>query len=495
GYPQSWASVARWEAHWATHNTVWSTVPNIEVGRLSGRGRLIRCLSFNGIQILEIEARRWHGELDESPTDLDSRPDVMSNARWRQSGVNFRRLLALIETEEKGVVVVDLSRIQGGSEHWRTCRGLNGSFNSDDIKWTGRPGNVVNEGSGRGDEENLGHPDQAGLSWMDNVRTAEPRSHWDGSWQSSREKEVHLDVHQTRISESTDLMSARATATMGTPEESSYCYQTLVWRRTPDNEQETSAIDLVMEPRIGAPVLSDVSGLGASEGSASAVTLQTVGGLSLTIYWAPESTGKETTFEDGAALSGELAVVTGSDVTVCGDGGLELEGKMYPGPGKGIVSIESLHRDARTIDVSGLNGLGAGDRIRVNPDGRGHSYSVENVEELGEGRIRLTLDVTSLLGRSRVKSVNQDCLDLSMSIMARTGNLNQTRLLVGDSEKGISIVDAMNPDRESTRLWVEDPIAIGSVQSGDWVNVVDYVVGDVVEFEPIATMDRCAEST
>lgn len=490
GYPQSWASVARWEAHWATHNTVWGTVPNIEADRLSGRGRLIRCLSFQGIQILEIEAERWHAESDESHTDLDSKLDVMSHSRWRRPGVNFRRLLALIETEEKGVIVVDLSRIQGGNEHWRACRGLNGSFTSDDIRWTDRSGNAANKEAQRGDEDSLPHPDQVALAWMDKVRTSDPISQWKGSWQSSREAEVHLDVFQTRISDSTELMCARATATMGTPEESSYCYPTLLWRRTPDHELQTTAIDLVMEPRIGARVLHAVSGLGASEDSASAVALRTVGGRSLTIYWSPDSDEKETTFEDGVTLSGQLAVVTGSDITVCGDGDLNLDGRVYRGPGKQTARVESLNRDARTVDVSGLTGLEAGDRIRVNPDGRGHSYAVETLEPLGPGRLRLTLDVTSLLGRSSVKSCTDDYLDLNMAIMARTGNLNQTRLLVGESEKGIPIVDAVNHDRESTRLWVAYPESISTVQSGDWVNVVDYVVGDLVEFEPIVTIDR-----
>ena len=59
-------------------------------------------------------------------------------------------------------------------------------------------------------------------------------------------------------------------------------------------------------------------------------------------------------------------------------------------------------------EVEGLDGVKPGDRISINPQGRGHNYGVEAGEDLDGGRLRLTLDVSSILGRARVASSDEE---------------------------------------------------------------------------------------
>ena len=126
GYPQSWAHVNSWEGNWATHNSVWSVVDGVEplelpfdtpwhfLKEIAGRGHLLRLLRTDGVQVVEVEAQRWVFDTEAM--------------RWTQPGVTFRRLIALVETGGDGVALVDLARLRGGDEHWRLCRGLEGTF-------------------------------------------------------------------------------------------------------------------------------------------------------------------------------------------------------------------------------------------------------------------------------------------------------------------------------------------------------------------------------
>jgi hypothetical protein len=139
--------------------------------------------------------------------------------------------------------------------------------------------------------------------------------------------------------------------------------------------------------------------------------------------------------------------------------------------------------------VEGLVGIEAGDRIRINPDGRGHNYLVEDVEALRSGTVRLKLDVTSVLGRSPIASVDGGRVDLRYAIPARTGNLVGTRLEAESDGVWAAITGAANPVRESTVLITDGEPASGNVSrvlwEDEWVRVVDYVVGDAIAYEPV----------
>ncbi|MDA0746827.1 MAG: hypothetical protein O2954_09925, partial [bacterium] len=471
GYPQNWASRPVWEDHWATHNTVWGDLADESVQRVPGRGRLLRTLFLDGLQILDIEADRW----------------TQKSGRWTKLEVTYRRLIALVETDDDGVVLVDLSRVTGGIEHWRTCRGLEGEFLSDTANLKPRNGTVANSNGKRGDTRNMDHPDHAAQAYMDDVATAQAPSAWKGAWQSSVESAAHLDLHQLRVSPNTELLTARATAVVGTPEESSYNYRTVLWRRKPQND--TTCVDLVFEPRVGDATLKIAQAISADTDTASGVRLTTRQGKQVDIYWAPSAKpGDVTKFENGARLQGSLAAVVNGKLTSVGATEFHADSQSYTTANAVQTGrIVAVDRPSQTIDVEGLNNIATGDRIVINPDGRGHNYRVESATPAANNIITLKLDVTSILGRATVISAGKNELDLGFNILTRTGNLNRTR---AQSEKhGFwgEIAAAANPERDRTVLQLEEGEGqvdrLNSLDAGEWVQVVDYVVGDTVRFE------------
>ncbi|MSS73049.1 MAG: hypothetical protein EXS64_16380 [Candidatus Latescibacteria bacterium] len=478
GYPQSWATPSKWEGNWATHNTVWGIVPGAPGGGFAGRGRLVRTLFAEGVQILDVEADRWAWDRGQQ--------------RWHRPGVMYRRLIALVETDGEGVALVDLSRIRGGTEHWRVCRGLEGGFVTEGLDLKARGGTVESPDGVRGEMEGLGHPDYEGLACMDDVAEGRALASWKGGWQSRIEPGVHLDLHQVRASFSTTLMTARATAVMGKPEESNYEYRAVVWRRRPSDAGDVTCVDLVFEPRAGEATLSQARAVHVTSGdpAGSGVELVTRGGRQVVIYWSPE--GGVTRFSDGTELRGALATVVDGQVFASGVTALQARGKGWTFEGAHQQGrIAGLDRKGCTVDVEGLRDVNAGDRIFINPEGRGHTYGVEGVTSLSDGRLRLKLDVTSLLGRAPVVSAGPEKIELGRNLLTRTGNLHGTRLEADSS--WAEIAEAVNPGTsgwgsEQTTLWLDgqkgDAGKMKDLAAGTWVSVVDYVAGDTVLFEP-----------
>lgn len=480
GYPQSWASIEYWEGHWATHNSVWAVLPGVWANRLAGRGRLVRQLEVDGVRLVEVMADRWAWNGEER--------------RWYRPGVRLRRLVALVDTDNDGVALIDLTRVQGGTEHWRICRGLEGTFETT-VAQASRPGTLAGEVVQRGDLTNLPFPDYGGLGWMDEVAALQPPAAWSGSWRFSREEGVFLDLHQLGTTSTAEVRTARATATMGTPEESNYQYRALAWHRTPASAQETTVVDLVFEPRVGPATLRQVRSIAAIEENqspagperrpgASGVELVTAAGRHLRLYWSPDRAPDEwTAFEDGARLQGALAVVVEDRVTCQGTGAFEDQtGRRTVTAPRRTGRVTAVDAQARILEVAGLSGVEAGARIVVNPDGRGHSYAVEQVEPGTEGRQRLVLDVTPLLGRCQVRQVEGKRVELEYHVMARTGNLERTRLQRPTDGAWAEIEAAHNPDSGSTVVELASPL---NLRPGEWVDLVDCVPGDEVRFEPV----------
>ncbi len=474
GYPWSWAHVEKWEGHWATHNTVWGSIPDVPGRGIAGRGRLVRTLFTEGVQILDVAAERWAWD---------------GNAkRWVKPGVTYRRLIALVETDGEGVALVDLSRIRGGTEHWRVCRGLEGRFVTEGFDLTPRGGTVADPDGVRGGMEGLGHPDYEGLACMDDVAEDRALASWKGGWQSRIEPGVYLDLHQVRASTSTAFMTARATSMMGGPGDSAYEYRAAIWRRRPADAQDVTCVDLVFEPRAGRATLKAARGISAMDGGpgAGGVELQTWAGRKVAIYWAPDAGPEEvTTFSDGTELRGGLASVVEGRVVFSGATAFRHQGRSWAAEDAHQRGrIVALDREACRVDVAGLVAVKKGDRVRINPDGRGHSYEVEEVEVLKDGGFRLRLDVTSVLGRATVASAGPEEIELGMFIVARTGNLHGTRLVAEGS--WMEIAEATNPEPGRTRVRIGggDAEKMTGFPAGTWVSVVDYGVGDVVLCEP-----------
>lgn len=443
GYPQSWATIEDWEAHWATHNTVWGSVDGLPYRRLGGRGRLLRSLQGEDFSLIELEAERW---------DLDA------DRGWRRPGVRYRRLLGLLATDDGGAVLIDCSRIEGGDEHWRICRGLEGTLDSQ-ARTTPRAGTLAGSQTDRGQTDNLLRPDRAGLAWMDQVAEIDPAD-FKGTWQSRHQPPAWLDVHQAYLSPGTGLSKARATQIMGSPAESAYEFAPLAWRRRAEGP---TRIDLVFEPRIGPASLESVESVSADLPGASGLRLQTRSGRCLGLYWNPA--GTTCTFADGTRLPGALAIESG--------------GRRYSFGPTQQGRVVALDRARCTVDIEGIEGIKAGERLRLNPEGRGHNYRIEAVEKTPHG-LRLRLDCTSVLGRAPVKKIDGQHLHLGAFVLARSGNLVGTRV---EGSASAAVIGAENPDEHSTRLELELP---ASWAAGEWVDVVAYSVGDTALWEPLA---------
>jgi hypothetical protein len=444
GYPQSWASIGSWESHWATHNTVWGSLddePDGRIaGRVAGRGRVVRRLEAEGVQVLDIAADRW----------------IFADGRWGKPGVSYRRLIALVETDGDGIAVVDLSRIRGGAIHWRTCRGLEGIFASSELRLRSLPGTVAGNAIERGRLDLVETPDGSALAWLDEPSADEVGGRsWSGKWSSRYESGVFLDVRQLAASDGTGLVSARATATMGTPDESNYEYRALLWRREPRSDGETTAVDLLFEPRLGEPTIAE-----AKEHTVDGTTeveLVTRAGRTVTIRWSPE-----------AGDRGGIAVAVGNTVISAGWG----ERLRRP--------VIALDRRACTVTVPAAAELAVGALVAVNSD-RGHVYRVTGTH-VGVGDTTVvTLDVSSVLGASTIASVDGDVVTLADHIPARTGNLHSTRLERLIDEATAVIAEAYTPDRQSTVLRLDSRTA--AFAPGDRVRIVDYVIGDLLTAE------------
>ena len=458
GYPQSWASIEKWEAHWATHNSGWGLVDGVHAGRVMGRGRLLHYLKAPGLQVLDIEAERWAWDEAEK--------------KWYRPGVIFRRLVALVETDAEGVALVDLMRITGGSEHWRLCRGCGPEFITD-APQQARKGTLAGEHIGRGDLEDLPHADCAALAYMDDVRTLATQKSGRGYWPLDAQNDAQLDIHQLSISEDTTVRSARATAIMGTPEESNYNFRALSWQRRPQNGDST-CIDLLFEPRVGTSHLARVATIGA-EGTAAGVEIRTKAGKHIRIYWAPDAADQsETHFADGTDLQGPLALVVNGQITACASTSIRVDGQRHPlAHAAQRATITAANEQTCCIEVEGLAEVQRGDRLYT--EGRGRSYRVEQVETLSEKRHRLHLDVTTLLGRGRVRSAQGRRIELDFHILARTGYLHGAHLRRANGSWS-KIEAAHNPDLESTHLLLSEELSC--VECGEWLEIVDCVPGD-----------------
>ena len=456
GYPQSWASIRDWEAHWATHNSGWGLVDGLSAGHVAGRGQLVHILRRPGLQALDISAERWAWNSD--------------TQEWYRPGVTMRRLLALIETDGEGVLLVDLMRIAGGSTHWRLCRGCGSDF-STAVSGQAQAGTLAGPDISRGDLSNLAHPDCAALAYMDQVQQFGAPDAWTGTW--TMDPQAHLDLHQLCASSGTQVRSARATAIMGSPDESTYNFRALSWQREASDNKPT-CIDLAFEPRVGPSDLAHIQSI-AADGTASGVQIETKLGKRIGLYWAPDADG-QTDFADGTSLWGTLAACVDRDIASCASTSIFYAGQKHPlASATQRATVVSVDEANCAVEVEGIDETATGMRMRSAP--RGRNYRIERAEQIGVNRWRLALDATTLLGRGRIVSVRGKTIELDCCIIARTGYLHDAYIRTADG-KAARIRSACNPDHEHTTIQFQNPLE--GLTAGQWIEAVDCLPGDTV---------------
>ena len=310
---------------------------------------------------------------------------------------------------------------------------------------------------------------------MDEVETLSADPDWRGSWPLDPNADAHLDLHQLAFSGG-EVFTARATATMGHPAESNYAFRPVAWHSV---GEETTAVDLVFEPRIGEPSLQSAQSIAGTD-SAAGVTLITAAGRRITLYWSPD--GEICEFADGTRLDGGVAVEIDNQVYGCGT--TELQRNTSTVSFSNAIQcglLVAIDHQQCTIEVKGLCNIATGDRIVLNPQGRGRNYLVETVEKLACGHHRLHLDVTSLLGRNQALTATGHTIELDYHLIARTGYLHGARLQRVDGTWA-EIAEAHNLD--SGRTTVELHEVLPGIKPGEWLEIVDCVAGDEVLFEP-----------
>ena len=264
---------------------------------------------------------------------------------------------------------------------------------------------------------------------------------------------------------------------------------------------ETTCVDLVFEPRLGGPALARATAVEGAADGAVGVALEGRDGRKTSIYWSPfTGVSDAVDFEDGVRMTGPLAAIRSGEILSVGCSAFDTAGgrSRFRDPVQ-QGSILNLDRGACTIDVRGLKGVRAGDRVWINPKGRGHTYAVERVEVLDDGGLRLTLDVVSVLGKAKKVDVRGRGIVIGVAsdgdkpyrlhLPDRTGNLHCTRIETADGSAWAEVASASHAgsDRTAVRLseGIGDPDAIRRLDTGSWLQVVDYVAGDRVRFEPL----------
>jgi hypothetical protein len=323
---------------------------------------------------------------------------------------------------------------------------------------------------------------------MDEVQRAETDQPISGSWRSSIEPEVGMDLHTLRCSPQTESMTARAAAIMGTPGQSPYEFQTVLFHRTPTTANEQTVFDLLLEPRLGQATVKSAQAIHSDRENASGIVLKTRGGKELRIYWVPGAKPTDTTtFKDGTVLSGALAMTDGTTAAARGASRFSGAGKELAAP----VPIETgtitaLSPQSCSITVDGLASVAPGERICVNPKGRAHTYKIESTASNPNGTVTLALDVSPVLGKGQICNIIGNRIALAHTILARTGNLRRTRTRLLSGGSPAIIQSAYNPEKsgnrgERTVIMLEKRPT--SYKVGSWIEVVDFIKGDTVVYE------------
>ena len=246
-------------------------------------------------------------------------------------------------------------------------------------------------------------------------------------------------------------------------------------------------------PISATPTLANTIAIPSNNPTAAGIRLTTAQGKQIALYWAPNAgPNDKTQFENGVVLTGALAVVADGQISTMGATAFQSTKTALTNPhAQQTGRIIALNRDTCTIDIEGLQDIAVGDRITINPDGRAHSYRIEAAEQLDAHIHRLTLDVTSILGRAKIIAIEDNKIDLGFHIMAKSGNLHGTRLQTETSDDWAVIANAQNagtwpPGKIRTTIYLDpNNNRLQNLSPGTWVQAVDYVIGDTILFEPL----------
>lgn len=477
GYPAIHETCDHWEGHWAAHNR--GQILNGNDNDMIATGV---CNAFvEGTHAAAIDTQGIQGHF------MDWRLFQPDPSRLH------RRLLVLVPTVGEGVAVVDLMRLTGGKEHYRTYLGPQGSVEVRGVTLTPRAGTAAGADVERADVKKVGVP-RAGLTYIDNIRDGAGSGDWTAQMNYDKDEPWRVTMHAMNIPRDTTLMVGRAGHPLTTPEESPYRFSPIVMRRDVA-DGGLSCFDLVFEPNQGGNTVAGVERRAAAEpdaDGAAAVTLRLSDGSSVRVMWNPTPRAS-VTFPGGDALTGALAIaridaaghVGAVNVALGGSAtvqGVTRSATRRPASGR-VLDVRPESRGL-TVQSTGDAPFRPGARVRFRR--RGHWYTVTHADESSPGVWRLVLDLTSIISSAPFEAFEDGQLRLGSPLhLAWAGYFRHATARARNTGAMIDILDVrMREDRNYSFAIINGPTTDAqraAFTPGGWVDLLEYAPGDHID--------------
>ncbi|MCE9591437.1 MAG: hypothetical protein K8S99_13030 [Planctomycetes bacterium] len=476
GYPATHETCSIWEGNWAAHNR-----GQILNGRDADMIATGHCNTFlDGEHAVAIDAGGFQGHY------MDWRLFQPDPSR------EHRRLVVLVPTVGEGLAVVDLMRLRGGREHWRTYRGPLGETEIEGVKLTPRGGSAAGVDVTRADARAVGEA-RAGLAHIDEIKEGDGSGDWVAQMRYAGDEPWRVTLHALGTPGGTRLMVGRAGHPLTKPEESPYRFSPIVLCHDVADEG-LSCFDWVLEPNQGKCTVTRVerhAPLDAAAAEAVAVTLHLSDGARAVVMWNP-SPLPTAGFEGGLSVTGPLSVARldpagklravsvqlGGSATVNGE-----TRRASRGAAVGRVVEVELESCSLTVRLTGDELFRAGARVRFRR--RGHWYTVAHAEEAGQGMQRLTLDLTAIISSAPFQGFEEEQLRLGSPLhLAWAGYFRHCTARSRKTGAMIDVLDVrMREDRQYSFAMIDGPTTPeqrAGFTVGEWVDLLEYAPGDVV---------------
>ncbi|MBT7300842.1 MAG: hypothetical protein HN849_15085, partial [Victivallales bacterium] len=377
GYPRSWHHSAKWEKNWATHYRVGVAGPGADF-RLKGAVRAVA--SVPGLQYIDVEGMPYRERKGGT------------FARWQAVEDRiYRRSCALVDLSATDFYVVDVFRVQGGSEHYWAFHALGKMATTGLDLGAPEPGTLAGPDVAYGESGKVKDRAKQAFALLEQVRRANPSGPWSCEWRLGDDLDTRLRFTMVAPDSVEALLAKGHSPSAGSPYE----------------------FDVVLAARSGkAPLASTfVSVIEIYKGGQRVLdTIETVpGGLRVTAGDRTDTILYERTpgvpfdgefglWTENAGRLSQAALVNG---TVWAKNGAEVKATPHASTGE-VVAVD---REAGTLVVKGLTvgTLRPGEFLSIgNPDRRS-CYRILEAEAQGGG-VCLRLNDDPLVGEGDARS-------------------------------------------------------------------------------------------
>ncbi len=488
GYPFSWQHMGDWDANWLTHYSFkvindpelwWRSTVRLFCGE--GPFQAVEAAGYG------ITSRR---------TDDRIYAEV--------PGTGIRRMLCLVDLPDGAFYAVDMFRILGGDEHWRSFHGPPGDMTVN------CPG-LVDQGTGTAAGPEVEYGEDApgttprSLSNLYDVKRSEAPGRWSATWALPDSDELKLRVTQLSPADG-EIIFARGRSPHAPADNPPYELDWIVRHHTADGEAlATEFVDLI-EADANLPIASaDMQ----RTGPATCVQVNLEG---LTHYLLrSDAPGEEVTFGD-LSFTGRVGFVevdAGGELrraSLVGGGALTWRGKgvtaAAPDWTGEIVEVRLEDRaiavaadQAPPEDMSGRYVL-VNRGFEPRPDGDTFTYRVESVSPLGDGRWLLALNWSPVIGDGTADEVTEDGIVCEGQMpLGRARAYYRGAYLLNENRTQrfrVADVDGSWSGSETSRILVvqSDRTQLGSMAEGSRFTIEEIGAGDAVALTNTARVER-----